>query len=282
MVPSNFKYIKANSVDEAISLMKEHGDDARILAGGHSLIPSLKLRLADYEYLIDISKIAELKSITESDGHIHIGAGVTHGDIEHSDLMKEKISFFAEAAGHIGDVQVRNMGTIGGSIAHADPAADWPALLLAAEAVIVIQNADGTREVAAEDFFHGLFATAVEDGDMITSIKVPIPQNANTKYVKFVQPASRFALVGCAALISSSNGTCSKARVAFAGVSAKPFRDKAVEAALEGQSFNADTIASATAKAADGVSIMSDNYASENYRHNMAKVFSKRALSALL
>ncbi len=282
MIPSKFKYIKAKSVNDVISLMQEHGDEAKILAGGHSLIPALKLRLNDFGYLIDISKIAELKSITESNGEIHIGAGVTHGEIEHSALLKEKLSFFAEAAGYIGDVQVRNLGTIGGSIAHADPAADWPALVLAAEATIVIQNKEGKREVAAENFFHGLFTTEVDDGDMITSIKVAAPKNANTKYVKFVQPASRFAIVGCAVLINHSNGTCEKARIAFAGVSAKPFRDKAVEAALEGQAFNADTIANATAKAADGVSIMSDNYASENYRHNMAKVFSKRALSALL
>ncbi len=262
--------------------MKEHGDEARLLAGGHSLIPALKLRLNEYGHLIDISKIKELKSIEEKDGHIVIGAGVTHAEIASSDLLKQKVAFFPGAAEQIGDIQVRNMGTIGGSIAHADPAADWPALLLAAETMITVKGSGGSREIAAEDFFTGLFNTALEEGEMIINIKVPVETNSRSTYVKFMQPASRFALVGCAVKISHSNGSCDKARVAFSGVSATPFRDKGVESALEGKSFNQDTIAEASSKAAAGVQVMSDHYASEDYRQNMAEVYASRALSALI
>jgi len=282
MIPSNLTYKKANSVDEALSMLKEYGDEARLLAGGHSLIPALKLRLNEYEYLIDISKIEELKSISEKDGHIIIGAGVTHGAIVDSALLKEKVSFFPEAADLIGDVQVRNMGTIGGSVAHADPAADWPALLLAADASVTIQNAGGSRDVKAEDFFLGLFQTALEDGEILTSIKIPIVDNVKSKYIKFMQPASRFAIVGCAVRISIDNGNCTDARVAYAGVSAKPFRDEQVENALVGKSFDRQAVDSAAVLAGDNVPIMSDHFASEEYRLQMTKVFTKRSLEAVL
>ncbi len=272
MIPSNFNYIKAKSIDEAISLMDTHGDDARLLAGGHSLVPSLKLRLTDYQYLIDVSKIPELRNIEEKDGMIHIGAMVTHGEIVKSDLIKEKLSVFAQAADLIGDVQVRNLGTIGGSIAHADPAADWPGVLLATDAHIHIQGKGGSRKVAAGDFFQGLYTTALEDGEMITSIGVPVHSGARSTYVKFMQPASRFAIVGCAVVMNGSG-----ARVAFNGVSATPFRDKGVEASLDG----GESSEVAASKAAEGVSIMSDHFASEAYRKQMAKVYCKRAIASL-
>ena len=272
MIPSNFNYIKAKSVNEAISLMDTHGDDARLLAGGHSLVPSLKLRLTDYQYLIDVSKIAELRTIEEKDGMIHIGAMVTHGEIVKSDLIKAKLSIFSQAADLIGDVQVRNLGTIGGSVAHADPAADWPGVLLATDAHIHVQGKAGSRTIAAADFFLGLYTTALAEGEMITSIGVPVHTGARSTYVKFMQPASRFAIVGCA-VVMNGNG----ARVAFNGVSATPFRDKSVEASLDG----GESSEVAANKAAEGVSIMSDHFASEDYRKQMAKVYCKRALSAL-
>lgn len=281
MIPSSFTYKKASSISDALAMLKEHGDEATLLAGGHSLIPALKLRLNEYGYLIDISKIKELKSIEDKSDHIEIGAGVTHGEIVDSSLLQSKVPFFSEAADLIGDVQVRNMGTIGGSIAHADPAADWPALLLAADATINIHNGASSRSVAASDFFHGLFSTAVEEGELITSISVPAPSNAKTKYIKFMQPASRFAIVGCAVCLEMSGNTISKARVAYSGVSATPFRDGAVEEALEGKSLDAATIEAAGAAAAEDVSVMSDHFASENYRKQMAKVYTKRALKAL-
>ena len=280
MIPSKFTYIKAKSVEEALSLLQQHGDEARLLAGGHSLIPALKLRLNDYKYLIDISKIADLQQIEEKDGQIHIGAMVTHGAIVDSSLIQQKLSFFSQAADLIGDVQVRNLGTIGGSIAHADPSADWPALLLAGDAHVHVQSATGSRSIAAEDFFLGIYATAIEEGEIITSIGIPVREGARSTYVKFMQPASRFAIVGCAAIVGG-NGHADDVRVAFTGVSATPFRDKEVEAALEGQSLSDEAIEKASGKAAEGVSIMSDNYASEAYRKQMAKVYCRRALVEL-
>ena len=277
MIPNQLTYKKANSLDEALSLLKEHGDNAKLLAGGHSLIPALKLRLNDPEVLIDVSKIDSLRSIEEKDGNIIIGAMVTHGEIVDSDLIKEKISFFSEGADLIGDVQVRNKGTIGGSIAHADPAADWPAILLAGDATIHVQGSGGSKEIAAEDFFQGLYTTALEEDEIITAISIPVKSGSKSRYVKFMQPASRFAIVGCAAVVNGDD-----VRVAFAGVSAKPFRDKAVEAALAGKALTADAIEEATAGAAEGVSILGDHYASEDYRKQMAKVYCKRALTSLM
>ena len=262
-------------------MMSEYGDKATLLAGGHSLIPALKLRLNDYGYLIDISKIQDLKNISENGNGITIGAGVSHAAIAQSSLLQSKISFFAEAAELIGDVQVRNMGTIGGSIAHADPAADWPALLLASGASIEIQNNQGKKEVKAEDFFQGLFTTSLEEGDMITAIHLPVVENASSKYMKFMHPASRFALVGCAAQVLTSGGKCEMAHIAYAGVSSKPFRDESVEKALIGNTFNEETISAAAEKAAEGVSIMSDHFATESYRKQMAKVYTKRTLLAM-
>ena len=282
MIPSTLTYKKATSVSEALQFLSEGGEHAKLLAGGHSLIPALKLRLNDHEYFIDVSKIDELKSIDEKNGHIDIGAMVTHDDIAKSSLLKEKVPMFPQGAELIGDVQVRNFGTIGGSIAHADPAADWPGLLLAAEATIQIEGLDSSRSISAEDFFQGLFMTDLSDEEMITSISVPVPNtNSKSAYLKFMQPASRFALVGCAVQVSLADGKIEKARVAFNGVSAKPFRDTKVEAALEGQPFTPETITNAASLAADDVSIMSDHYASQEYRRQMAQVFVERTLTSL-
>ena len=283
MIPSSFNYHKAQSVDDAIALLKEHGEDAKLLAGGHSLIPALKLRLNQPEVLIDIARIPELNFIKEEGGEIIIGAGTTHADIASSDLIASKISMFAEAAGMIGDIQVRNMGTIGGSIAHADPAADWPALLLAADATVVVKAPRGERKIAASDFFEGFYTTALNPAEIITEIRVPTPHaGVRTSYQKFFQPASRFAIVGCAVMTSTDHGKFLKASVAFTGVADTPFRDKNVEEALIGNDANAATIAAAADKAAAGVDIMSDHFASVEYRHHLAKVYAKRAISATL
>ncbi len=269
-------------MQEALDLLAEHGDDAKLLAGGHSLIPVLKLRLNDVKYLIDISKIEELRGIKEEGGNLVIGGCVTHGEIAHSDLVADKLPLLAEGADLIGDVQVRNAGTIGGSLAHADPAADWPAIMLACEATFHLQSKSGSRDVHASDFFMGLYHTSLEEGEIIASISVPIP-DSDTKgtYVKFMQPASRFAIVGVAALVKRSNGKCEEARVAFNGASSTPFRDADLEGALNGQEFNESNISSAAEKAAEGVSIMHDHFASEKYRQQMAKVYAKRALMSL-
>ncbi len=275
MIPSQVAYQRPTNINDALQLINDLGDDCKILAGGHSLIPVMKLRLNDPENLIDITGIAELKEIRDNEKSITIGACATHADIANNAALKAACPMIPHAASMIGDIQVRNFGTIGGSIAHADPAADWPAVLLASNASVVVKSVNGQREVDIDQFFKGLFQTAVEDGEMITAIRIPKTGfNKNSTYVKFVQPASRFAIVGCAAAIDKD----SEIRVAFSGVSATPFRDTGIENALkEGQS-----VESATANIAEGVSVMSDHFAKANYRKHLAGVYARKALSQLV
>lgn len=275
MIPPKVAYRKPETINEILSLLNDLGDDCKILAGGHSLIPVMKLRLNDPENLIDITGIAELKEIRDNEKSITIGACATHADIAQNEAIQQHAPMLSTAASMVGDIQVRNFGTIGGSIAHADPAADWPAVLLAANASIVIKNAEGQREVDVDQFFQGMFTTAVGDKELITAIRIPKTAfNANSTYVKFVQPASRFALVGCAAAIAKGG----EARVAFSGVSATPFRDTGIEKAIMG---GADAEA-ATANVAEGVSVMSDHFAKSDYRKHLAGVYARKALSTLL
>lgn len=278
MIPTSFEYKRAGSVEEALQMLGQAGDDGKLLAGGHSLLPAMKLRLNSPATLIDIGRIAELNYIRDEGDSIAIGAATTHGAIAASDLVAQHLAMMSQAAGMIGDVQVRNVGTIGGSIAHADPAADWPASLLAASAVIVMQGANGTRSVGASDFFLGLYDTALGEGEIITEIRLPKPP-AGTKsaYVKFFQPASRFAIVGCAVMAKPGSG----AVVAFTGVSDVAFRDTAVENELAGKALSADNIEAAAALAAEGVDIMGDHFAGDAYRKHLAKVYCKRALMAI-
>lgn len=282
MIPSSFTYKRAGSVAEALQLMSD-SSDSKFLAGGHSLLPAMKIRLSDPEVLIDISKIDGLKGISEEGGNIVIGSLTTHGEIASSELIGKKLPIMAEGAGLIGDVQVRNRGTIGGSIAHADPAADWPAILIAVGASFEVQGGSGKREIPASEFFMGLFTTALQEGEIITSIKVPVPDsNTRSTYVKFMQPASRFAIVGCAVVVTVENGSCTKACIAIGGASVTPFRDNGVENALVGKAFNASTIGSAANLATNGVQLRSDHFASGEYRGQIAKVYTQRALESLI
>ena len=282
MVPSKFAYHKPTTIKEAVALLTAHSDDSKILAGGHSLVPVLKLRLNDPEHLIDISGVASMGGIKDNEKSITIGANATHAEIASNAALKEHAPMIALAASMIGDIQVRNFGTIGGSIAHADPAADWPAVLLAADANVVISNASGNRTVDIDQFFKGLFMTAVGEEEIITAISIPKTAfNKNSTYVKFPQPASRFALVGCAAAVANVDGYVTEARVAFSGVSATPFRDSNVEKSLKGSVLNDGSIATATASVADDVSVMSDHFAAEKYRKHIAGVYARKALSAL-
>ena len=258
-------------------------DGAQALAGGHSLLPAMKLRLNQPSTLVDVGRIAELRFIRRDGGRLRIGASSTHHEIATSADVQGAIAMLAEGANHIGDPAVRNRGTIGGSLAHADPAADWPAMMLAANARITIANPKGERHVEAGDFFQGFYATALEEGELITSVDIPVPNgNYSSVYAKFEQPASRFAIVGCAAMADVSSGSFRDVRVAFTGVADTPFRDAAVEAALEGNAANAATIDAAAAQAAAGVDFLEDHYASATYRAHLAKVYAKRALMALL
>ena len=276
MIGTSVSYKKATTVDEALSLLEDGG---QLLAGGHSLVPAMKLRLNQPDAVIDIARIPSLKEIRETDDHLVIGATATHGQIASDQLVQTHCPLFAQGAGMIGDRQVRNMGTIGGSMAHADPAADWPAMLIAADAVVVLQSQNGQRPLPAADFFTGFYETALEDGEMITEIHVPkMHAGERAFYAKFAQPASRYAIVGCAVVLAQDNGAITKARVAFTGVSDCAFSDTQVSDALLGKLANAESISAAADQSAEKIDILSDHYASESYRKHLAKVYAKRAL----
>jgi carbon-monoxide dehydrogenase medium subunit len=282
MIPESFDYQRASTVSEAISLLQKHGEDAKILAGGHSLVPTMKLRLATPATLIDIGGISELKYINDKGDYLAIGAGTTHWEIESSDLIAQKAPALSQAAGQIGDVQVRNRGTIGGVLAHSDPQADYPGVVLALDATIVVQGSRGERTIAVADYFTGLWETALGEDELLTEVRVPTDSaNANSCYLKFPQPASRYPIVGCAVAMDSSAGSCSDLRVGFSGVGETAFRDSGVEEALRGNTLNESAIASASAKAAEGRSVLSDVFVSEEYRRAMAQVYAKRALTQL-
>ena len=282
MIPVSFDYKRANSVSDAISLLQQHGENAKILAGGHSLVPTMKLRLATPETLIDIGGIMELKYIEDKGDHLAIGSGTTHWMVESSDLIQQKAPGLSQAAAQIGDVQVRNRGTIGGVLAHSDPQADYPGVVLALNATIVAQGSGGERTVAASDYFTGLWETALTEGEILTEIRIPTDSaNANSCYLKFPQPASRYPYVGCAVAMSASGGSCSDVRVGLSGVGEFAFRDSGVEDSIRGQTLNESSIASASAKAAQGRSVLSDVFVSEEYRRAMAQVYTKRALTQL-
>jgi carbon-monoxide dehydrogenase medium subunit len=282
MIPESFDYQRASSVSEAISLLQKHGEDSKILAGGHSLVPTMKLRLATPGTLIDIGGISELKYINDKGDYLAIGARATHWDIESSDLVVQKAPALSQAAGQIGDVQVRNRGTIGGVLAHSDPQADYPGVVLALKATIVVQGSRGERTIAVADYFTGLWETALGEDELLTEVRIPTDRaNANSCYLKFPQPASRYPFVGCAVAMDSSVGNCSDVRIGFSGVGETAFRDSRVEDELRGNTLSESSIAAASAKAADARSVLSDVFVSEEYRRAMAKVYLKRALTKL-
>lgn len=284
MYPAAFEYHRPASVKEAVSLLAKHKDDAKLLAGGHSLIPLMKLRLAQPKHLIDIGRLSRLAGIREVKGAVVIGALTTHAMIEHSDLLKKKCPVLPEAAAKIGDPQVRNMGTMGGSLAHADPAADWPAVILALGAELKAVGPRKERTIKADDFFKDLLTTALQPNEMLVEIKIPLPPaKSGSAYVKFPHPASRFAVVGVAALLTlDGKGSCQAARVALTGIGPKATRAKGVEAALEGKALDAKALETAAAKAPEGIAIQADLQGSEEYKAHLARVFTRRALEAAL
>lgn len=277
MITQEFQYSRPSTLNDALNLLAD--GSAKALAGGMSLIPAMKLRLAAPETIVDLGRIPELSYIKEDGGVIRIGAMTTHWDIESSQVLRSKCPLLPLAAGYIGDVQVRNRGTIGGSIAHADPAADWPASLLAVEAKVKIQSAGKSREISAEDFFVDTFTTALEPGELVTEILVPAdPAGAGYTYSKFEQPASGFAIVGIAVHVVKAGGKVSKCRVGVTGLSGKPFRAKNVEAAIEA----GKPVAEAVAGIAAGVDANSDIHATADYRKHIAKIYARRALESVL
>jgi aerobic carbon-monoxide dehydrogenase medium subunit len=277
MRPAEFTYHRPSSVDEAVSLLDE---DSRPLAGGHSLIPLLKLRLATPSALVDLGRIPGLAGISENGAGLTIGALTTHATVAESEVVRAKCPVLAETAAQIGDVQVRNRGTIGGSVAHADPAADYPTVLTALGATITAAGSDGERQIAADDFFVGILATALEPGELITSVSVPATADGTgAAYVKHRHPASFYAVVGVAAVVSVEGGTCTEATLMVGGVTSPPVRATEAADALKGGPGSEEAIAAAAEKVPDAIgSATSDGYASGEYRTHLAKVLAGRAL----
>lgn len=265
MIPAAFTYLRASSADEAVALAAENGEDAKFLAGGHSLLPLMKLRLAAPEALIDIGGLRDLSYVRDEGSFVAIGALTRHHDVQHSPVLAASIPLLAHAAGQVGDPQIRHRGTIGGSVAHADPASDLPAVLLALDAVFVAVGSGGTREIAAGDFFQSLFETSLSPGELLTEIRVPKPAVAGWSFQKFTQRAIDWAIVGVAA--QGNN-------VALVNMAGTPMRASAVEAALAAGASPAE----AASHAAEGTSAPADIRASTAYREHLARVLVRRAL----
>jgi aerobic carbon-monoxide dehydrogenase medium subunit len=282
MYAPEFGYYRAASVADAQRLLAEHAG-AKLLAGGHSLIPLLKLRLAAPPALIDIGRIAELRGIAVRGDRVRIGALATHAEIAASEDVKKTCPLLAEAAALIGDPQVRNRGTIGGNLAHADPASDLPAVLAAVDARLTVMAARGERAIDASDFFQGLMATALADDEILTAVEVPVIEpGQGSAYAKFRHPASGYAVLGVAALLSVREGKCTAASVALGGLVPRPTRAASVERALRGSALTEETIGEAARAALLDIAddVLGDVYASADYRRAMAPVYVKRALLA--
>jgi aerobic carbon-monoxide dehydrogenase medium subunit len=268
VIPSSFTYKRAGSAEEACDLAAEYGEDAKYLAGGHSLLPLMKLRLAAPEVLIDVGGLRGLSYLTDQGSHIAVGALTRHHDVRHSDLLARELPLLAHAAGQVGDPQIRHRGTIGGSIAHGDPASDLPAVLLALDATLVARGTDGSREIPIGEFFLGLFETALEPGELLTEIRVPKPGAGlrGWSFQKFTQRAIDWAIVG----VAVQGG-----QVSLVNMGGTPLRAAAVEAALTEGAPPAD----AAAHAAEGTNAASDIRASREYREHLARVLTTRALT---
>ncbi len=282
MYPANLAYHRANSVAEAVALLAEI-EDSKLLAGGHSLIPLLKLRLASPAALIDISRIEGIRGITRENNSVRIGALTTHSELASSSDLRAACPLVSEAAALVGDPAVRNRGTIGGNLAHADPGSDLPTVAVALGAAIEATGPNGSRSIAAGDFFEELMSTALDDGEVMTAVRVPaIQQGQGTAYAKMLHPASRYAVVGAAAVLTVAGGRCTAASVAVGGVESTPVKASSVEAALIGSALDSDSIAQAAkAVAADLTgNAIEDVFATGSYRKAMAEVYLRRALTA--
>ena len=282
MIPTAFQYERATSLDDALVRLWAADGSAKLLAGGHSLIPLMKLRLSEPARLIDIARLRELRGIREQGGRISIGAATTHHEVATSDLLLAKCPIVAETAATIGDQQVRNRGTIGGSVAHADPGADFPVILTALTAAFVVQSTAGTRTISVDDFFTDFFTTAMSANEILTEIHVPLPGAASgSAYTKLPHPASGYVVVSAGASITrQASGTCTASRIAIGGLGSGPLRAIATEMELQGKPLTPQLITSAAAKAADESDPVDDPYASADYKKYVATVYARKAIEA--
>jgi carbon-monoxide dehydrogenase medium subunit len=289
VIPTGFEYAAPSNLNQAFALLQKHGEDAKILTGGHSLIPLMKLRLARPAMVIDLRKIKRLSGIHKKQLEpdktlgLEIGAATTHAEIQRSEVVRKGWPLLAETAGEIGDVQVRNAGTIGGSVVHADPAADWPAALLACGATLVLASTQGERTLAAEDFFVGLLESAIRPGEILVAIRFPgraKDAQAGGAYRKLAQSASGFALAGAAVELTVAGLQIATARVGITGVAERAYRPTRTEQALTGCALEENAIRNACAFAAEGIEPLADIHAGARYRASLARVLARRAVLA--
>jgi aerobic carbon-monoxide dehydrogenase medium subunit len=280
VIPASFDYVRADSIEEAIGALQEHGDEAKLLAGGHSLLPLMKLRLASPEVLVDIGRVAAMRGVCETDdGRLAIGSMTRHQEVMDDPLVREHCGVLAEVTAMVGDAQVRHRGTIGGALAHGDSASDLPAVLLALEGSLIAQGPGGRREIAASEFFVDYLTTALAEDEVVVEVRVPkLDASWSWRYEKFSRVAQAWAIVGSLALVKRSNGTIEDARVGLTHMATVPLRATAVEQALAGATV--DAIASAAEAAAEGTSPSSDLNATTEYREHLARVLTRRALEA--
>lgn len=278
MIPAQFDYVRAGSVEEAVSVLGERGDDAKVIAGGQSLIPLLRLRLAYPDVLVDVGRVAEMRGVREDGDHIVIGAMTTHHDVIRDPLVREHAGLIAETTETVADPAVRHRGTFGGALAHADPAGDLPAVALALNAEMVIAGSGGRRTVPATEFFVDYLQTAVEPDEVLVEVRVPKHTGWGYRYEKFHRVAQSWAIVGVAAVVDRSNGSIGEARVGLTNMGSTPIRAAGVEEALRGAP--PDAIAQAAERAAEGTSPASDLNGRADYREHLARVLTRRALAA--
>jgi carbon-monoxide dehydrogenase medium subunit len=280
MFPSEFDYQRAQSIQEAIELLGKN-ENAKLIAGGHSLLPMMKLRLAQPALLVDISHISGLSGIRADNGSISIGALTTHYQAESSDVLKQSCALIPEAEQEVGDVQVRNRGTIGGNLAHADPASDLPAVVLALGGEVRVVGPQGERTITIDNFFVDMLTTALAENEVLTEVRVPsMKPGQGAAYVKHPHPASHYAVVGVAAVVTrDAAGNCAGCRVGITGAGPKAVRASATEAALIGKALTPENFAEAASHAAEGMDFLSDPYASEAYRKHLVQVYTRRALT---
>ncbi len=274
MIPAEFDYEAPESIDEAVRLLQEHGDDAKVLAGGHSLLPLMKLRLAAPSLLVDLRRVPGLEGVERDGFGFRVGAMTRHAKLAET----PELGVAAKAASLVADQQVRNRGTIGGSLAHGDAASDLPSVLLAAEGSVVVRGPGGEREIAAVDLFEDFLTTALAPDEVITEVRLPALDGYGHGYEKFARRAEDWAMVGVCALVKSSDGTCEDVRVSLVHMGSTPLRATAVEEALRGQPF--DRIAEASEQAAEGTDPPGDLNATPDYKRHLARVLTKRALIA--
>jgi carbon-monoxide dehydrogenase medium subunit len=281
MIPASFEYARPSTVDEAVSALSAAGEDAKVLAGGQSLIPLLRLRLAYPSTLVDCGAVAEMRGIREEGAALVIGAMTPHADVVDSELVRQHCGLLAEATQTVADPAVRHRGTFGGSMAHADPAGDLPAVALALDATMVVAGPGGRREIAAADFFHDYLQTALAPDEVLVEVRLPkLGAGWGFRYEKFHRVAQAWAIVGVAAAVRRSNGSIAEARVGLTNMGSTPVRARAAEEALAGAAASADSIAGAAERAAEGTSPPNDLNGRADYREHLARVLTRRAVGA--